>query len=1479
MVINVSDAASNISKFRINQTIQVFRNDADFLAVLADEGISYIETINGIPTEVYLSQTQYTDLAELMLNHNNTLSANTIDELNSMVPSYLREDIVAILEKTYIELKTYKQIIYTYKYSTIKRFFKENYVKFLPEYDFVNIQSQEKLRIFQESFMQEYDRFAAVIDNIYNIVDIDKTPQDYLNYLAQVIGYEREDRQILGDVSFRELIKNMVEVYKIKGTNFSFELFFNFLGFEVDLKEYWFDRRYSDSGITTNPYTSSTDRNKFLFYLTTEKPTEDIPDGMSIPYLAKENEIIETLDVNEFDALIAAGTYSPKQLMGLIDGYSGTAYSYFKTNVIQYSLTAITEIDTETDIEGGEAELDTGGLSEEQIASINKYADFLTPIFIQRNIIINIPPYEERADGIFVTDESRPDPRSENPLNTDADDSTFVNDENMFHFYSGRQPAGYYWDDGVRFYEDPIPNPDGQRWTIKDGSYGPAYIEPGGFGIGGNFDDDFQGNVYDRNDPTLDSLYYQLSQANPSWTEQELLEEISRQIGTGEIFNYYETFYEVKTEFFRTTGLITDGSLVPSTEYAVAQTGTAVDALGEYTSPSDFTTVGAESSAAGTVFTATGTNAGGDGKVRLVKTMADINTEVASRLTGVPYISIPEREVMYPLIDYPDTQERDYDIESDFSIGTPHKLAYSPDSLRAQLKSGQKRRVSYEEEPYDEYYTRTEVVLDGDLEIGTEYTVFYAGTSDFTTIGAASNTEGTVFTATAADSGGDGKVTQAVDKYRFNKVDVNTITPNSKYSAFTSNLVVCYPVDENFGQSVFDISGNRNDGIMHGAYFTNVEGEESIYFDGSSYVTVPSYTVHLANDPFSASIWFRGDAADLPAEGRVCLVSKSAFGAASSLDGVRIEATGVSTGSGKIVVTVGNGGSTSSWQTTSSYIDGEWHNVFITSTGSAATVYVDDTAETGSLNYSGVSVDSTSPLTLGAVFDPNGLETASQEFTGYIKSFALWSSQLTATNKTTIYNNESNSPTATVVTQDDEQRFKDFEVASDTSNNDLLGTFTAGSNIITNIEYSYELAPIWTTDGIYTVGDWRRDNNSVTDVYECLVGYDNNVEGDSGLTDSPANWQLIKGITSLEKGRTIYSPRFLFGAEVVYVDRVNKQARLSKKSNQSITDQNLVFVENEKGFVKLGGLRRVYDNNVFKVLSKTSTLSGTDPGPYTRTTSFTLDKPLQDYSTSATGIVKNFFEAPLLRKFRYPFLWNYIELIERIGAFVYRGIVDTPITLSGDAIVDFLVQYIYTMAGEVKIGETTTLYEFLLRYLETGSGLINVTGTNVPDITWTELVSGLINVTGTNLGIPNYLYFPNGDGKILITPTTTVYDFFLSYRTTGSGGIDVTGDATELITAYRYLASNDPVEIVLSGDTLHTIEVDFTGVGGIDTSGSATIVGPEVLRVRGTADYNVEFVFEPEGGIIELQGDAITFAKREDAIRMSGEAEVSSWSL
>lgn len=389
-----------LERFFVDQVVSIFKNDNELTEAFVAAGFSLV---NGIYP---LYDSQYYDLAELLLESNAEIQSKTVSELSS--ESFLMGEISSIISYSLSSTgRLYKQIFYTFKYSAVKIFFRKNYDRFLPEYDIYQIKDGSKKQLLFEAFVRELDRFSLIIDNIYNLPDINKIPENYLNYLAQVIGYDRKDYFLLTNATFRELLKNIIEIYQIKGTNYSFELFLNFLGFDVTIQEFWFDKRYYDDNIFTNPYTSSTNKDLYTFYLTPIKPTLGIPSGIKNRYTVTEDMITGALDLHQFQKWISLNEgdsskgYTLEQLLGFSSGYDDAPYEFFKTNVMQYQLISL----------GTNQEPE---LTSDDTTIIEFYVEFLTPLFIEKKVVFAARPYEEEMKNFNLMEFNRLIPQPDN---------------------------------------------------------------------------------------------------------------------------------------------------------------------------------------------------------------------------------------------------------------------------------------------------------------------------------------------------------------------------------------------------------------------------------------------------------------------------------------------------------------------------------------------------------------------------------------------------------------------------------------------------------------------------------------------------------------------------------------------------------------------------------------------------------------------------------------------------------------------------------------------------------------------------------------------------------------------------------------------------------------------------------------------------------------------------------------------------------
>lgn len=381
--------------YDLNRYIQILSTDTMLNNLLIQYGYVY-STDN-----VAYSQSQvtiynnllYYNLAQFYFTNKDYIQNNTVVFLTDLTITdnlSLANQLYSILQTTNAPILIISHVYYTLKYSTVKFFFRDNYKRFLPDYDGFIFEDGSKLGILQTALMQEFDKFTDIIDQIRSIGDIDTIPIKYISYIAQLVGYENTGLQILSDEAFRYLIKNIVEIYNIKGTSYSFELFFNFLGFNVEITEYWFDRRLYLSGYSTNPYTGETDSNKFGYYLTAIDP-KTIKYSFSSETTGSSDGILTLTDFNVLTDAAQPTYYSVPEILGYQNtfgptGYSGTPFTYFKTNIVGYNI-----ISLDTDYRS------TSVTSSAMVTTINTYIEMLTPINIYKIIIFSSTPFEDNG--------------------------------------------------------------------------------------------------------------------------------------------------------------------------------------------------------------------------------------------------------------------------------------------------------------------------------------------------------------------------------------------------------------------------------------------------------------------------------------------------------------------------------------------------------------------------------------------------------------------------------------------------------------------------------------------------------------------------------------------------------------------------------------------------------------------------------------------------------------------------------------------------------------------------------------------------------------------------------------------------------------------------------------------------------------------------------------------------------------------------
>jgi len=274
-----------------------------------------------------------------------------------------------------------KWLYYTYKYYNEEQFFFNNMLnRFVPDYDGQVISSTTHLKVYFDGLGILLDTLDQKIEDMYTLGNVDIVDEAYLQYLAQLLGYQKEDFSIQ-NISFRELIKNLVGIYQTKGTEYSFELFFKLLGFDAEVREYYWDRD------AQNPEQFGSIANTdFLWYLTTQDPRLRTKEQLNNPAQAQPIQPINTADwvlpkdLRDFQVL--QSDYSIEEILGYknSDLDLEDRFTYFKTNFIQFRLI---QFYTKQDLTAKDTE------------TILKYVKFLTPIYISSFVEVATTPYQD----------------------------------------------------------------------------------------------------------------------------------------------------------------------------------------------------------------------------------------------------------------------------------------------------------------------------------------------------------------------------------------------------------------------------------------------------------------------------------------------------------------------------------------------------------------------------------------------------------------------------------------------------------------------------------------------------------------------------------------------------------------------------------------------------------------------------------------------------------------------------------------------------------------------------------------------------------------------------------------------------------------------------------------------------------------------------------------------------------------------------
>lgn len=159
---------------------------------------------------------------------------------------FFRTEGTSIIKAFYIQGNLVLEA--TKEFICYNNFFKLNYLRhFIPVFDSNLIRANTKLKIMLDSIMTYLDIIYAYKFDIKSIQDINTAKSKYLEYIGTNLGFQRNNNSFsaneidIYNELYRELLKNLVDLIKLRGTKLSYELFFGALGYDIVIDEFWWN--------------------------------------------------------------------------------------------------------------------------------------------------------------------------------------------------------------------------------------------------------------------------------------------------------------------------------------------------------------------------------------------------------------------------------------------------------------------------------------------------------------------------------------------------------------------------------------------------------------------------------------------------------------------------------------------------------------------------------------------------------------------------------------------------------------------------------------------------------------------------------------------------------------------------------------------------------------------------------------------------------------------------------------------------------------------------------------------------------------------------------------------------------------------------------------------------------------------------------------------------------------------------------------
>ena len=366
-----------------------FLHQKDFNNFLKDEEIelSVIAETSDLGnvniTSYYYDVNKTLNLFSLDPNNFYILPPDPEEPNNEIIKILAKQEGSGIIKASFRYLG--ENFYYSHQFVCHDSFFKNNYLTYLfPTIDAQNISKNPFVKSIFDTLMEMIDILYAYNEDLRIIPSFTEGKSKFISLLSQNAGFERIDftefntkYEYVNDETFREVIANMFDLLSIRGTKLAYELFFNALGYNTTIQEFWYD---SDGNlIEINP----DDESLSTYYAYQIDGTLISP---AIPRLdPRKDNIFLSNDYNSIDSnyirLIDQNTgeiyYQPKGDVKITQKINSYEHEVFKSNKSNYIRVIFDSSINDNFFEKPE------NFSVEKKIIIKRYLDFLRPSHIQ----------------------------------------------------------------------------------------------------------------------------------------------------------------------------------------------------------------------------------------------------------------------------------------------------------------------------------------------------------------------------------------------------------------------------------------------------------------------------------------------------------------------------------------------------------------------------------------------------------------------------------------------------------------------------------------------------------------------------------------------------------------------------------------------------------------------------------------------------------------------------------------------------------------------------------------------------------------------------------------------------------------------------------------------------------------------------------------------------------------------------------------